>query len=152
MATATQTNLTELYRNALEQFESALKTGVKIQEESIKMLTSWAKEPPLMPDWTQKAQANFMEAISAMPERYEEAMRLMNEHSKNAMELLHKGFEAGRSTNLAEAQENVRELWEMTLGVLRNNIHSLLKTQSKAVQKWEEVAGCMGGTCESKGK
>ena len=75
MTTATQANLTELYRNALEQFESALKTGVKIQDESIKLLTTWAKEPPLMPDWTQKAQANMMEMISAMPERYEEAMR-----------------------------------------------------------------------------
>ena len=49
MTTATQTNLTELYRNALEQFESALKTGVKIQEESIKMWTTWAKEPPRCP-------------------------------------------------------------------------------------------------------
>jgi len=150
MATATQTNLTELYRNALEQFESALKTGVKIQEESIKMLTTWAKEPPLMPDWTQKAQANVVETISAMPERFEEAMRQMNEQSKKAMELLHKGFEAGRTTNVAEAQEKVRELWEMTLGVLRTNIHSLLKAQSQAIQKWEEVAGCMGGTCEGK--
>ena len=150
MTTATQPNLSELYRNALEQFESALKTGVKIQEESIKVLTSWAKEPPLMPDWTQKAQSNIMEMISAMPERFEEAMRLMNEQSKNAMDLLHKGFEAGRSTNVAEAQEKVRELWEMTLGVLRTNIHTLLKTQSQAIHKWEELAGSMTGTCEGK--
>jgi hypothetical protein len=150
MTTATQTNLNELYRNALEQFESALKTGVKIQEESIKLMTTWAKEPPLMPNWTQKAQSNFMEMISAMPERYEEALRMMNEQSKTAMELLHKGFEASRSTNVPEAQENVRELWEMTLGVLRTNIHSLLKTQSQVVQKWEEMAGCMSGACESK--
>ena len=150
MTTATQSNVSELYRNALEQFESALKTGVKIQEESIKMLSSWAKEPPLMPDWTQKAQSSFMEMMSGMPERLEEAVRMMNEHSKDAMDLLHKGFEAGRSTNLAEAQEKVRELWETTLGVLRTNIHSLLKAQSQAMQKLEEMAGCMSGTCESK--
>ena len=150
MTSATQTNVTELYRNALEQFESALKTGVKIQEESIKMLTTWAKEPPLMPNWTEKAQANFLEMISGMPERLEEAMRTMNEQSKNAMDLLHKGFEAGHSTTVAEAQDKVRELWEMTLGVLRTNIHTLLKTQSQAIQKWEEVAGCMTGACEGK--
>ena len=54
----------------------------------------------------------------------------MNEQSKEAMDLLHKGFEAGRTTNVAEAQEKVRELWETTLGVLRTNIHFLLKTQS----------------------
>ena len=76
-----------------------MKTGVKIQDESIKLLTTWAKEPPLMPDWTQKAQANMMEMISAMPQRYEEAMRMINEQSKSAMDLLHKGFEAGRSMN-----------------------------------------------------
>jgi hypothetical protein len=145
MTSATQTNLNELYRNALEQFESALKTGVKIQEESIKLMTTWAKEPPMMPDWTQKAQASFLEMMSAMPERYEEAMRMMNEQSKNAMEMLHKGFEAGRSMNVAESQDKVRELWEMTLTVLRNNVHSLLKAQSQAIQKWEELAGCMAG-------
>jgi polyhydroxyalkanoate synthesis regulator phasin len=149
-ATQTQSNLGELYHSALEQYESALKTGLKIQEESIKLWGTWAKHPPLMPDWTQKAQTAVLDTLSSMPQRFEESMRLLNEQSQRAMEMLHKGFDVSRSTNVAEAQEKVHELWEMSLGVLRNNMHSLLKAQSQAMQKWEEAAGCtVGGPCES---
>ena len=84
-----------------------------------------------MPDWTHKAQSNVMEMMSNMPQRIEEAMQMMNEQSKKAMDMLHKGFEVSRSTNLADAQEKVRELWEMTLGVLRTNIHTLVERRSR---------------------
>jgi hypothetical protein len=150
MATATQPqpNLSEMYQNALEQFESALKTGVKIQEESIKMWGTWAKHPPMMPDWTQKAQTAVLDTLSNMPQQFEDSMRVFNEQSSAAMDMLHRGFEVSRSTNIGDAQEKVRELWETSLGVMRNNIHSLLKVQSQAMQKWEEMAGCMaGGSC-----
>ena len=148
MTTATQSNLNELYRNALEQFESALKTGIKIQEESIKMWTNWAKEPPIMPDWTQKAQTAVLDTLSSMPEHLEESMQVLNEQSKNAMEMLHKAFDVSRSGNVSEAQEKTPRTVGNEPGRVANNIHSLLKVQSQAMQKWEEAAGCMSGVCE----
>jgi hypothetical protein len=144
MSTATQSNVSEMFQHALEQFESALKTGVKIQEEAIKQLSTWAKEPPLMQGWTQRAQSAMMEAMSAAPQQMEESMRLMNEQTQSAMDLLHKAFELNRSANLVEAQNKMGELWESTLGIMRNNIHAFLKTQSQAMQKWEEMVGVMG--------
>jgi hypothetical protein len=151
MSTATQPNMSEMFQSALEQFESALKNGVKIQEESIKFLTSWAKDPPMMQDWTQRTQSAVTEMMSAAPQRWEETMRMMNEQAKSAMDLLHKAFEVNQSTNLPEAQGRLGELWEMTLGVMRNNIHSLLKTQSQAMRRWEEMVGCTGnGSSEKK--
>jgi hypothetical protein len=140
MSTATTPfNLSEMYQNAFEQFESALKAGVKIQEESMKMLNPWSNGMPLMQ--AQQAQTALLQTMSSLPNQFQEAIEVMNEQAQTAMGMLHQAFEVGRSTNPAEAQEKTHQLWEMSLGVVRTNIHSLLKTHAAMMQKWEEVAG-----------
>jgi hypothetical protein len=139
MSTGTQFNLNELYKSALEQFESALKTGAKIQEESIKLFTTWANEPPLMQ--AQKAQSALLETMSSIPDRFQDGIRMMNDQAKNAMDMLHQAFEMGRSTNLVEAQEKTHQLWETTLGVIRTNVHSMLRSHATLMEQWAKMAG-----------
>jgi hypothetical protein len=142
MSTATtQFNLSELYQNAFEQFESALKAGVKIQEESMKLMNPWSNGMPLVQ--AQKAQSALLQSMSSLPNQFQDAMEMMNEQAQNAMGMLHQAFEVGRSTNPAEAQEKTHQLWEMSLGVVRTNIHSMLKAHAAMMEKWEEVAGAV---------
>jgi hypothetical protein len=142
MSTATTPfNLSEMYQNAFEQFESAMKAGVRIQEESMKMLNPWSNGTPLMQ--AQKAQTAVLQTMSSLPDQFQEAVEVMNEQAHGAMGMLHQAFEVGRSTNLAEAQEKTHQLWEMSLGLVRTNIHCMLKAHAAMMQKWEEVAGAV---------
>jgi hypothetical protein len=46
-----------------------------------------------------------------------------------------------RSTNLVEAQEKTHQLWETTLGIIRTNVHSMLRSHAAMMEQWEKMAG-----------
>ena len=90
------TNPADLFRQAVETFQSAIKTGVKIQEESARRFTEMFRDFGSPMEWQKNAQAMVNEAITAAQRNIDESIRLMNHNAQMAMSLLEKAFECAR--------------------------------------------------------
>ena len=139
MATATTNQASELFGQAAKSFESAIQTGLKLQEESIKFLAEMLNDLGSPQKWQKKTQAVMNEVITTSQKNMDEAVQVMNENAKTSMELLQKTFET-RPADVKEAQSRTMEVWETTLSVLRRNTEAAARANTRLVEGWTEMA------------
>jgi hypothetical protein len=142
MAESPSNEAAELYRQATEQFEAAVKASVKIQEETFKLFLDLWTDSQTPSEWRQRAQAAMGRLVPAARANLEEAARLVSRNAKASLELVEKAFQAGSP---AEAQAAARACWETMFAALRDNAQALLDANARAVQSWTETIAAMGG-------
>jgi polyhydroxyalkanoate synthesis regulator protein len=136
----------ELFDQAMEMFETALQTGVKIQEESTRRLTEMMTRFGPPQEWQKKTQSMFNEALQTTQKNVEEAIRVMNESAKRNVDLLQKAFEAGQAENTGEAQAKARDVWEATMGAVRANAQAIVQANTRVLESWAELGKKLNGT------
>jgi hypothetical protein len=144
MAGNNQNQASELFGQATKSFESAIETGLKLQEESVKFITDMLNDLGSPQKWQKKSQAVMNEIITSSQKNMDEAVQVMNENAKTSMQLLQKTFET-RPADANEAQSRTLELWETTLGVLRRNTEAAVRANSRLVEAWSEMAKKVNG-------
>jgi hypothetical protein len=140
----TTNNATELFGQAARSFESAIQTGIKLQEESVKCVTDMLGNIGSPQKWQKKAQDVMEDMVGASQKNMDEAVQVMNDNAKVSMDLLKKAFES-RPADANEAQSRAMNLWETSLGMLRNNTEAVLRANTRVVEAWTEMAKKMNG-------
>lgn len=130
----------EVFRQAMETFERAIKAGVKIQEESTKCFVDMFSQMPSPQQWQKRAQAMLNDAFPTAQKNLDEAIEVMNQNARSSLSLLKKAFEAGQSTSIAEAQAKTSELWEAALETVRSNAQAMVQANERFLKAWEELA------------
>jgi hypothetical protein len=152
MATATSTNPSDLFRQAIETFQSAIRTGVKIQEESARRFAEMMRDFGSPLEWQKNTQAMVDEAIKATQRSVDESMRLMNHNAQLAMSLWQKAFDSRPVPSAQEGQARSEELWQSALGALRTNTQVILQANARVLESWAQLAkeftGPMNGQAE----
>lgn len=143
MATNNQA-ASELFGQATRSFESAIQTGLKVQEDSVRFMTDMLNDIGSPQKWQQKTQAVMNEIVNSSQKNMDEAVQVMNENAKTSMDLLQKAFQA-RPADSNEAQSRTLELWESTLGILRRNSEAVLRANTRLVETWTEMAKKVNG-------
>lgn len=142
-ATATKPQMgipAELMEQAIETYEAALKSGVKVQEEFAKwcadLLTGMG--PPQ--EWQKKMREATLDALPLAQKNVQEAVQMMNQNAETSMKLLKSAFEAAQSQSAQETQAKTTELWEASLAALRKNTQAVIQANAKAVESWADLA------------
>jgi len=130
----------ELFGQAIETFESAVRTGVKMQEEYTRWFTDMLSELGSPQEWQQKSQTIINESIQMAQKNFDEAIRVMNQNTKTGLELMQRAFEARQASSTSDAQNRTREIWETALGALRNNTEAVVQANSRMLETWTELA------------
>ncbi len=152
MTTATSTaNPTELFRQAIETFESAVKTGVKMQEESTRRFTDMLRDWGSPIEWQKKSQAVMTEAIQVTQKNVEEAVKVMNQNAKTTMELMQKALDARNVSSEADQEARGRELWESALGAMRSGTEAVLQANARVLESWTALAKKVNGQASANG-
>jgi hypothetical protein len=131
---------TEIFSQAMKSYEQALRTGVKLQEDTAKWLTSFCQQPP----WTHELQKQMGSVVSqtipAIQRNMEESLRLIDMVNKTTLNLLKKSTNGSSpaAAAAAEVQPEMQRLWQSSLSVMQSNMKSLTDTQTKAVESWTE--------------
>lgn len=150
-ATVSPNTVSELFQQATEQFETGIKAGIKIQEESLRMLLSTMKSPYAPHEWTQQVQATIERIIPTTQKRIEEACTLMNENVKKSLDMLQDVWDSAQNGPMQAQQAKARELGENMLGALRANMQAIVQVNSRALQMWEELtSACCKAPAETK--
>jgi hypothetical protein len=140
----------DLLQKSMETFQSAVKTGIRMQEESTRRFTEvlTAIGSPL--DWQKKSQTIFAEAVRVAQKGVDEAIGAMNSSVKTATDLMHKALQTGDGTDQNIEQKNQR-LWELTLDAMRSSTEAMLEANSRVLASWANLVKTLNGAFEQMG-
>ena len=144
--------VTELFEQATKNYEQALKTGLKLQEESGKWWTSLFNQVSSPQDWQKKVKATFDDVIPQTQKTIDETLKLVEQNSRTSADLFRKAVAAAQSTSLQDAQTKCLGFWEASLNALRDTTQAVVQNNTKAVESWIEFVRKNGDSIpESKG-
>jgi len=141
----TNAGANELYNQAIETLEAAIRTGVKMQEEYTRWFTEMLGDMGSPQEWQSRSQTFLNDTVQMAQRNVDEAARIMNQNFKTAMELMQRGFEARQVNSTADGQAKTREIWETALGALRSNTEAVVQANSRMLETWTELAKRLRG-------
>jgi len=133
--------MAELAGTALKNYEQAVRTSLKFQEEAGRWWSSMVNQAAGTTDW-QKRLTNMTTVASTLvplaQERMDEVMALMEHNSRTGAELAKQALEAAQTPVIADSQAKWMDFWTSSLGVARTNTEALTKISNKAIDSWIE--------------
>lgn len=136
MATTTTLPVSKLFEEAIKNYEQALKTGIQLQEESTKLWREVLTETPNPLEFQEKLDALAKDAFPTLQKKMEESVELVQANTKTSMELFHKAVDVYQSGSFKEGQGKVLDLWDASLGALRSNVNTMVKTNTEIIEYW----------------
>ena len=137
---ATTHNGDDLFQQAICAWESAVASGVKMQEESARWVREMMSNTGSLSEWYNKGQAAASEAIIKVQENIDEAIRVINQQAESSVRLIQKAIEARQSEAAPDARARLADWWEAAMEVMRTNSQAMLKANSHVLTTWSELA------------
>jgi len=141
MSTETkQKPVNDLFDQAMKNYEQALKTGLKLQEDSARLWTQLFNQNATAPDWQKQVKALTEELIPQTQKALNENVKLIEQNGKTSVELLKKAVEGAQATTVQEAQSNFMGLWESSVKAMRETAEAVTQANSRALDSWMSIA------------
>jgi len=124
---------------AMKNYEQALRTGLKLQEEAGKWWTGVLNQSTSAQDWQKRATNWTTMATGVMPaaqKRMEDVLELMEKSSRTGAELVKKAVDAAQTPVIAESQAKWLDFWTASLGAARSNAEALTQIHTRAIDSW----------------
>jgi hypothetical protein len=137
-ATATDTS-NEAIQDALKFYEEALKSGIQLQEDSLKLWKDVLNQVGSPEDLKKKLEELMHEALPKSKERMEDTVSLFQKNAAQCTELFGKTLNVYQSGSLAEGQTRLQDLVESSLSALRGNVNALVETNTQIMTGWDSV-------------
>src|SRR6266436_2776556 len=131
--------LSEAADKAMKNYEQAVRTGLKVQEEAAHLWTNLLNQSASPQDWQKRfsgatAMANGI--LPATQKRMEEVLDLMEQNTKASTELFKKAADACQTTTLPECQSKWLDLCTASVDLARSNFEAVTQINSRAVDSW----------------
>jgi hypothetical protein len=134
MTEKTESPVTELFEQAMKNYEQALKTGVKLQEEAGKCFTSVFNQTTVPQEWQKKVNAAIEETFPIAQKNLEENLKLVEQNSRASLDLFKQAAEVSQSGSFVDAQAKLQKLWQNSLNALQNNAQAVVQANSKFIE------------------
>jgi hypothetical protein len=132
-------NVTGLFDQAMASFSETFRSGVKMQEDVAKWWTDTLDQSGPTQEWQRRSRAIINDAMPAAQKNAEEWLKVVDQNYSRTVELLKKAFASDGVSNPAELQARVKELWEESLGVLKENAQAIAETNVKMMDLWADL-------------
>jgi hypothetical protein len=136
MTDKAKTPASDVFDQALKNYEQALRTGVKLQEDAGKWWSRMVSQASSPQDLQKQINALANDAIPATQKTLEGYLDLLEQNSRASVDLLKKGMETVQSTSLADSQNKVVEFCEGTLKSLKASAQTVVDVNSAAMDSW----------------
>jgi hypothetical protein len=140
---------------ALKNYQQALRTSLKLQEEAGKWWNSALNQTTRAEDWQKRVNSATGVANNWMPlaqKRMQEVMSLMEKNTETGAELFKKAIEAAQTPALAESQAKWMDFWTSSVGAVRCNAEAVAHISSKTIDSWIEFVRKTGEVVETQAK
>lgn len=133
----------EMTETVLKNYEQAMHTGLKLQEEATRWWTTVLRQPASSQDWQKPFAAAARTASELGPvteKRLEEFCGLMEKNSRAGAELVQKALEAAQACSLSEGQTKWMDFWTSSIETAKSNAETATQIGSKALDSWVDFA------------
>jgi hypothetical protein len=142
-AAASAETVNQVFHEAMQSYEKALKSGIQLQEESVKLWKDLLTKLGSPEELQAKLEAMRADAFPKARERMEEFVETFNRTSNQTIDLMEKTLGV-QAASVPDAQRRVQDLIESSLSALRANVHSALNTNAKIIADWKELVDRLG--------
>ena len=129
----------DVFDEAVETFNGAVKAGAKVQEEIGKWWSDALDKAGSGEDWQKRSKAVFAEAIPAAQKNAEEWLKLVEQNYKRSVGLFKKAWDIQPSRDPAELRAKSQELFEASLELVRDNAQAVAQANVKLMEIWGRV-------------
>jgi hypothetical protein len=129
----------ELFDQALKNYEQALRAGLKIQEDAGAYWTKLFNQAAVRPDFQKQITSLANDTIPPTQKYMEGCLELLEQNSRASVELMKKSMEAVQTPNLAESQGKLMDFCESSLKSVKANAQAVVDMNSKAIDSWMSV-------------
>ena len=140
----TSETVSELFHEAMRNYEKALKSGIQLQEESVNLWKDLLTKLGSAEELQAKLESMTSDAFPQARKRMEEFVETFNRTSNQTIDLFQKTMGVYQATSVTDAQRRVQDLIESSLTTLRVNVHSALNTNAKIIASWKELVDRFG--------
>ena len=130
----------EVFHEAMRSYEKALKSGIQLQEESVKLWKDLLTKLGSPEEFKAKLESMRTDAFPQARKHMEECVETFNRTSTETIDLFGKMLGVYQATSITDAQRRVQDLIESSLTALRVNVHTALNTNAKIMASWKELA------------
>ena len=134
----------QVFHDAMRNYEEALKSGIKLQEESVNLWKDLLTKLGSPEELQAKLESMTADTFPKARERMEEFLETFNRTSKQTIDLFGKTMAIYQATSVTDAQRRMQDLIESSLAALRVNVHSALNTNAKIIASWKELVDRFG--------
>ena len=138
----------DVFEQATRNYEQWLKSGLKLQQESAKWVTSALGEN-VTADVQEKMKSWVEDAIPQTQKNMELWLKLVEQQTGAALDLMKKGASMSQPSTLQEAQKGMFTLWEASLGAMCETTQTLTQVGSKTMESWMDFGRRAGETSRS---
>jgi hypothetical protein len=138
-AAATAETIDEVYQEAMDSYEKALKSGIQVQEESVHLWKDLLTKLGSPEEFQAKLESMTADAFPKARQRMEEFVETFNRTSNQTIDLFEKTLGVYQATSVPDAQRRAQDLIESSLAAVRVNVHSALNTNAKIIASWREL-------------
>jgi hypothetical protein len=131
--------MSDMADKAMKNYEQALHTSLKFQEEAGRWWTSILNQTAFTQDWQKRVSNMTGMANTLMPmaqRRMEEVMSLMEKNGRTGAELMKKAVDAAQTPAIAESQAKWMDFWTSSMGAVRSNAEAVTEISTKAIDSW----------------
>lgn len=150
MSEKTKAPASELFDEALKNYEQALRTGLKIQEEAAAYWTKLFNQAASRPDFQKQVLSIANEAVPPAKKYMEGCLELLGQQSRTSVELMKKGMDALQSQNPTEYQGKLVDFCESSLKSVKANAQAVLEMNGKATDSWIGITRKAADLAEAK--
>jgi hypothetical protein len=135
------TPVSEMADTTMKNYEHALRTSLKFQEETGRLWSSMLNQASLGQDWQNRLSSMAGMANRLVPmaqHRMQDMLHLMEKNGRTGAELMKKAVEAAQTPVLAESQAKWLEFWASSLGAVRSSTEAVTEISNRAIDSWIE--------------
>ncbi len=151
--TAPEEPLKDMAEAARRNYEQAVRTGQRLQEEAGQWWSRAFGQVSTMAEW-QKQFAQFSNlATRAMPvaqKRFDEALTLLEKNTQAGAELMKKALEAAQTLSLTEAQVKWMEVWTASMKAMQHNVEAVAALSTRGLDTWVDFMRKSGQAPEAR--
>lgn len=129
----------EAVQDALKFFEDALKSGIQLQEESVKLWKDVLEQAGSPEELKKKLESLTKESLPLNKERLDNITKVFQDSAKQCTDLFSKTVGLYQVSSPAEGQERLQDLVESSLSALRSNVHSVVDMNSQITKSWDDL-------------
>jgi hypothetical protein len=132
----TKNAASEMLDEGWKNYEQALRSGLKYQEEAGRWWTRMFGQAASPQDFQKQLNLISSDLIPAARKSLEDCLEVLDQNSRTGVDLMKKGLDAAQSLNHEEKTAKAAEFWEGSMKSLKANTQAMIDINTKAMDAW----------------